>query len=106
MTCFDIFKVVLEPAKSKCKVSISLFKGSSHILEMYMVDKKNELNLFFQELMYFVPVDETTFGQFGMFSAMPEVILENGWFNNVTVMRGYNKDEASPSWGKRITLKV
>ena len=44
-------------------------------------------------LLSFGAVAETTFGQFGMFSGLPEVILSNGWFNNVTVMRGFNKDE-------------
>ena len=32
-----------------------------------------------------------------MFSAAPDVILTNGWFNNVTVIRGFNKDELA--WG-------
>ncbi|KAK7487566.1 hypothetical protein BaRGS_00021268 [Batillaria attramentaria] len=41
----------------------------------------------------FRPVAETTLGQFGVLAATPEVILANGWFNNVTAILGITKDE-------------
>nr|KAG5714040.1 hypothetical protein BaRGS_020368 [Batillaria attramentaria] len=41
----------------------------------------------------FRPVVETTFGQSGVFAATPDVVLENGWFANVTTIRGFNSRE-------------
>nr|KAG5703238.1 hypothetical protein BaRGS_034149 [Batillaria attramentaria] len=43
----------------------------------------------------FKPVPETTFGQYGIFVAAPEAIMENGWFSNVSTIRGFNTEESA-----------
>ncbi|KAK7099063.1 neuroligin-4, X-linked-like [Littorina saxatilis] len=58
-----------------------------------IVETQSKMELENDNRLTFAPIPEVNFGKVGLFTATPDVILRDGWFNNVTVIRGFNKDE-------------